>query len=104
MKIEVRIQDSLEEKLGLKYDEVINQALNELTSQQLANVLKRLVSPREYGGDKERVFKALNTLNSILYVEGFEIYLEGIEPKFRKIQIDFNESKLEKDRELKPLQ
>lgn len=77
--------------------------LNELTSQQLANVLKRLVSPREYGVDKERVFKALNTLNNILYVEGFEIYLEGIEPKFRKIQIDFNESKLEKDRELKPL-
>lgn len=77
--------------------------LNEISKDQLANVLKRLASPREYGGDKERVFKALKTLNSILYVEGFEIYLEGIEPRFRKIQIDFNESKLEKERELKPL-
>jgi len=77
--------------------------LNEISKDQLANVLKRLASPREYSGDKERVFKALKTLNSILYVEGFEIYLEGIEPKFRKIQIDFNESKLEKERELKPL-
>lgn len=38
LKIEVRIQDSLEEKLGLKYDEVINQALNELTSQAKANL------------------------------------------------------------------
>lgn len=76
--------------------------LDELTSQQLANVLKRLASPREYGGDKEIVFKALKTLNSILYVEGFEIYLEGIEPKFRKIQIDFNNIQ-EIERELKPL-
>ncbi|MGB9191958.1 MULTISPECIES: hypothetical protein [unclassified Acinetobacter] len=77
--------------------------LNSLDKNQLADVLRRLASPKEYGGDKVKITKALNVLNSILYVEGFEIYLDEISPKFRKIQRDFNESKLEKERELKPL-
>ncbi|HAA06741.1 hypothetical protein VXN68_07065 [Acinetobacter schindleri] len=58
---------------------------------QLADVLKRLASPKEYSGNHSKVISALRLLNKILYIEGFEIYLEGIEPKFKKIQINFSE-------------
>lgn len=76
--------------------------LNQISKEQLAIILKRLVSPREYGGDKEKINKALKTINSILYVEGFEIYLDRIDPKFRKIEIDYSDVN-SKEMELKPL-
>ncbi|UDM39081.1 hypothetical protein LIS44_04980 [Acinetobacter haemolyticus] len=77
--------------------------LNSLDKNQLADVLRRLASPKEYGGDKVKITKALNVLNSILYVEGFEIYLDEISPKFRKIQRDFNESKIRKGKRTKTI-
>lgn len=77
--------------------------LNGLDRKQMADVLRRLVSPKEYGGDKVKISKALNVLNSIVYIEGFEIYLDEIHPNFRRIQRNFNEKKLENERELKPL-
>lgn len=64
--------------------------LNEANKEQLANILKRLVSPKEYAGDKEKINKALKILNKILYIEGFEMYLDRIDPKFRKIEIDYS--------------
>lgn len=70
--------------------------------EQLAAVLKRLASPREYGGDREKIKTALGQLNEILYVEEFKIKLEGMEPKFERITIDFSDDG-EAQEELKPL-
>lgn len=56
--------------------------LKECNREQLATVLKRLASPKEYGGDREKIKTALTQLNEIFYVEGFKIKLEGSEPKF----------------------
>lgn len=50
-----------------------------------------MASPKEYSGNHSKVISALRLLNKILYIEGFEIYLEEIEPKFKKIQINFSE-------------
>lgn len=76
--------------------------LKECNHEQLATVLKRLASPKEYGGDREKIKTALAQLNEILYVEGFQIKLEGSEPKFEKIVIDFSDLD-EFHEELKPL-
>ncbi len=65
--------------------------LKECSRKQLAIVLKRLVSPREYGGDREKIKLALILLNEILYVEGFKLKLVGMEPKFEKISVDYSE-------------
>ncbi len=59
--------------------------------QQLANVLRRLASPKEYSGNRDQIKSALQQLNEILYIEGFKIKLEGLEPKFEKISIDFSD-------------
>lgn len=68
---------------------------------ELANVLKRLASPKEYGGDKKNIAKALELLNEATYVEGFRVKLIGIEPKFERIDVDYSSN--EANQELKPL-
>jgi hypothetical protein len=65
--------------------------LKSCTRNELANVLKRLASPREYAGDKEKITQALKALNEASYVEGFCIKLNGSEPIFEKIDINFSE-------------
>lgn len=76
--------------------------LKECNRDQLAAVLKRLVSPREYGGDKDKIKSALTQLNEILYVEGFKMKLVGMDPQFEKISVDFSgDGELVED--LKPL-
>ena len=70
--------------------------------EQLSSVLKRLVSPREYYGDREKIKLALSQLNEILYIEGFKIKLVGVEPKFETISVDFSEDGEELE-DLKPL-
>ncbi|MCL1051563.1 hypothetical protein L2755_18285 [Shewanella abyssi] len=77
--------------------------LKECNRDQLALVLKRLVSPKEYSGDREKIKNALTTLNEIVYVEGFKIKLEGMTPQFEKTSADFsfNESQ---QTELTPLE
>jgi len=76
--------------------------LKECDRKQLAMILKRLVSPREYGGDKESIKSALTQINKILYVEGFKLKLEGMEPKFETISVDFSDDG-ETTEDLKPL-
>ncbi|WP_411725371.1 hypothetical protein [Methyloglobulus sp.] len=74
--------------------------LKQCNREELASVLKRLASPKEYGGDREQTNKALQLLNDMLYIEGFQIRLSGIQPQFEKINIDY--SVISKE-ELKPL-
>lgn len=64
--------------------------LKECNREQLALVLKRIVSPREYGGDREKIKSALLCINEIVYVEGFKITLDGMTPKFVKTNVDFS--------------
>ena len=65
--------------------------LKECDRKQLANVLKRLASPKEYGGNREQIKTALQQLNEILYIEGFKIKLVGLEAMFEKVSIDFSD-------------
>lgn len=76
--------------------------LKECNREQLAIVLKRLVSPREYSGNREVIKSALIQINEILYVEGFKLKLIGMEPKFETITVDFSEDG-ESVESLKPL-
>ena len=76
--------------------------LKECSREQLAIILKRLASPKEYGGDKNIIKKVLNQLNEILYIEEFRIKLDGIEPKFEKITINYSDE-VEVDDKLQPL-
>ena len=69
--------------------------------EELAQVLKRLASPREYAGNKEKIADALRLLNEALYVEGFAIKLRGVEPYFERIEVEFDASNQASD--LKPL-
>ncbi|WP_441003818.1 hypothetical protein [Pseudocolwellia agarivorans] len=64
--------------------------LKECNRSQLASVLKRLVTPIEYKGDKDKIHRALIKLNEIVYIEGFKVKLEGVTPKFEKIVVDFS--------------
>ena len=80
----------------------ILERLKECNREQLAGVLKRLASPREYGGDRGKIKSALTQLNEILYVEGFKIKLIGMEPKFETTTVDFSEDD-ELVEELKPM-
>lgn len=72
----------------------VYEQLNNFNKNQIADVLKRLASPKEYGGDRSKIITALKVLNEILYIEGFEIFLDGVEPKFRKININFQDKSL----------
>jgi hypothetical protein len=74
--------------------------LKDCSREELAKVLKRLASPKEYAGNKEKIHLALKALNEATYVEGFSIKLEGLEPKFEKIEISFD---TEASAELRPL-
>ena len=76
------------------------ECLKACTREELANVLKRLASPREYAGDKEKIAQALRAINEATYVEGFRVKIEGIEPKFEKISVNYNIE--EESEELKP--
>ncbi len=76
--------------------------LKECNREQLAGVLKRLASPREYDGNRDKIKFALTQLNKILYVEGFKIKLLDTDPKFEKISIDYSDDG-EPEEELKPL-
>ena len=58
---------------------------------QLALVFKRLAAPFEYGGNQGQIRTALKQLNKIFYFEEFKIILDGNEPKFEKITIDFSD-------------
>lgn len=78
----------------------VYEQLNNFNKNQIADVLKRLASPKEYGGNRSKISAALKLLNEILYPEGFEIILQGVEPKFRRIQIDFQDKS---EPELKPI-
>ena len=68
---------------------------------ELANLLKRLASPLEYGGNKEQIAQAIKAINEATYVEGFRIRFDGIAPRFEKIQVNFES--VNEDVELKPL-
>jgi hypothetical protein len=63
-----------------------------------------LASPKEYGGDKEKVKQVLNSLNKTLSIEGLKIELNGIEPviKAETPKFDIKETE-DEERELKPL-
>ena len=67
----------------------------------MAGVLKRLASPREYGGDREKIGQAIKLLNEAVYIEGFQIKLVGLEPRFEKISVDY--TGVVSQEELKPL-
>lgn len=76
------------------------ECLKQCNREELVNVLKRLASPKEYNGDREQIGKALKLLNEALYIEGFQIRLSGVEPKFERTEVDY--SGISKD-DLKPL-
>lgn len=76
------------------------ECLKGCTREELAGVLKRLASPREYGGDKEQIAQALKTINEATYVEGFRVKLVGIEPTFEKVNVSYDTP--QEQEELKP--
>lgn len=51
---------------------------------QLAGVLKRLVSPKEYRGDGRVTQAVMDSINQILQVEGLELAFVGVEPQIRE--------------------
>jgi hypothetical protein len=69
---------------------------------ELAAVLKRLASPKEYTGDKDKIAQALKILNEATYVEGFRIKLLGTEPKFEKIDVSYETVSEQQPEELSP--
>ncbi|EEJ5118200.1 hypothetical protein CG651_001764 [Salmonella enterica] len=68
------------------------ECLKACSREELASVLKRLASPKEYAGERLKVKNALDLLNEITYVEGFKIKLAGLEPTFEKIAIDYSDN------------
>ena len=70
--------------------------------QELAQVIKRIASPREYSGDRVKLSAALSALNQYLYIEGFKVKLNGVEPYFEKIEVEFG-SEDQDETVLKPL-
>ncbi len=81
----------------------VKDSLKQCTNEELTNIIKRIAYPREYGGDSEKVKKALTCLNEILYVEGVKVALKGIDPVIEKTEIDFNIVEEKQKEELKPL-
>ena len=69
----------------------------------LQKVILRLTSPKLYGGDREQIRIAFNTMNEILAVEGLKIYLNGIEPQLVKEKPNYDFSDKHKERKLVPL-
>lgn len=66
------------------------ECLKKCSREELAQILKRLASPREYSGDKEQIAIAIKLLNEAVYVEGFKIKLRGIDPYFERINVSFD--------------
>lgn len=73
--------------------------LTQLNKDQVITVIKRLASPREYGGDLDKVKQAHQSLNQILFVEGLKVEYSGANPVINNFEPDFNideaEEKLE---------
>lgn len=64
--------------------------LRACSREELAAVLKRLASPKEYQGDKSKTGSALQLLNDALYIEGVAVRLNGVEPFFERINVSFD--------------
>jgi len=80
------------------------EVLRTCSPMQLRQIIERLASPLEYGGDRETIKSALNSLNKILSVEGLRVKLEGKAPIFEPIEVDFTiEDMGGKEEDLKPL-
>lgn len=75
--------------------------LKKCSREELAAVIKRIASPREYGGNKEQIAQALKAINEATYVEGFKVKIDGVEPKFEKVSIKYDVDEEPKD--LEPL-
>ncbi len=78
------------------------ECLKRCSREELAQVLKRLASPREYSGNKEQITSAIQLLNEAVYVEGFRIKLRGVDPYFERIEVNFNIDE-DVEQELQPL-
>ena len=71
---------------------------------QLRQIIERLASPLEYGGDRETIKSAHNLLNKILSVEGLRVRLQGKTPVFEPIEVDYTiEDKGEEEQDSKLL-
>lgn len=79
----------------------VQEALRTCSREELAAIIKRLASPREYQGDRAKTASALKLLNEGLYVEGFAVRLKGTEPYFERIEVSFDGEP--PDADLKPL-
>jgi len=77
------------------------EALRSCPEKQLACVVERLASPKEYGGDGQKVALALKTLNQTLATEGLTVVLDGVVPQIEHTKPTFTPATEEK--ELKPL-
>ncbi|WP_426385419.1 hypothetical protein ACP26C_02850 [Franconibacter helveticus 513] len=58
------------------------ECLKACSREELASVLKRLASPKEYAGERLKIKNALDLLNEIAYVEGFRIKLVVMLPTY----------------------
>jgi hypothetical protein len=47
--------------------------LQQLTSNNLNAVIQGLANPKEYGGNQEKVLRAIDKLNQILMIEGLKV-------------------------------
>lgn len=79
---------------------VIN-VLHFLDENEIKNVIKRLADPKEYSGNKEKILKAYNKLNEILYAESIEVLLIGNNPKIKKIKPIYNISSNQNENNIK---
>ncbi|MEW6419683.1 MAG: hypothetical protein AB1480_16465 [Nitrospirota bacterium] len=70
--------------------------LQNLKGPDLQNVILRLASPKEYGGETNKIKLAIKTLNDILRMEGLQVSVEGVTPKFNRITPHFDFEKTEK--------
>jgi len=48
---------------------------------EIKKVIERLASPKEYGGDPEKITEAVEQLNQILATEGLKVELDGGDPR-----------------------
>jgi hypothetical protein len=74
-----------------------------LNGPDLQKVILRLAAPKLYGGNREQIKLALNTLNEILAIEGLKVNIIGIEPQLVKEKPNYDFSEKVAERELKPL-
>ena len=77
--------------------------INNLNGPDLQKVILRLVSPKLYGGDRDKIKLALKTMNEILAVESLKVFFEGIEPRLTRENPNYNFAEPDEERELKPL-